>query len=148
MAISPAIAGSGYNFYCAVARNQGLARNIIHRGSRTFNTGYIQSLLEPVYAGWALGTGVPIDVTGTFIYNDNTGGAGALSEASITNRGPNSVYIGINNNNIGISSGILLVSGETYKPQNVTINKIWAIAGVGVTILTGFGENKINPHTV
>jgi len=104
------------------------------------------SRMNPMYGGFSV-TGTDINISGALLFSAS-GSKGALSEVVVANRGSSGIVFGFNSLVPNVNSGILLVSGESYRYTDDQIFAVWAIAPTGSAKVSMYGNFDYNPNTI
>lgn len=134
--------------------NMVISANPNHFAIRVVNSGSIGSVTtfnnRENYNKGSLnyGAGVSIDSTGRYLYNAETAGSGVLENLLLVNRGPNTLYFGIDTETFSVANGTALASGESFHMEDDVVRRVWVITSASVTTASAHGTYRYNDNTI
>ncbi len=138
-----------------------MGRSVCNYGSKeTFSKQYVSPsgtnylfnqtaenlISEPSRPPFGLGTGVLVNSTGVLLF-DAASGVGALTEATIANRGSNTAYIVVNSTGVTVRNGLELIANESVELEG-PVYKIGAVTASGTALIVGDGIPNININAI
>lgn len=106
-------------------------------------TGYNNKFINQDQA-WGLGTGFLANTTAASIFTNSSGFS--LRDFTITNRGPNPVYVSFNITGWDITKSMQINTSESVNVNDNIIRNIWVQASGSNSVVHGYGTRLYIPY--